>query len=70
MITFEGAAPVLNIKHVLSHQIINAKFYIVKIQEGVEVSDFEKIPLSDVPKYPTSRLIELFFEKNEKILKI
>ena len=62
-ITFEGASPALELKHVLSHQIIKAKFYIVQIQENIDLPEYEKILLSDLPKYPVSRLIELFFEK-------
>ena len=63
VITFEGVSPAWETKHVLSHQIIRAKFYITKIQEKIELPDFEKIPLTGLSRYPVSRLTELFLSK-------
>ncbi len=51
-------------KHVLSHQIIHAKFYRVIINENNKYFDgFLKIPLKDLDKYAISRLIHKYLEK-------
>lgn len=50
-------------KHVLSHRIIYATFYTVNINdENDEVLSFEKIPVSELSKFPVSRLTESFLE--------
>lgn len=59
----EFCAQAYQIKHVLSHQIIKAKFYIINIgSENENLKQYLKIPLEEVGKYPVSRLIELFLE--------
>ncbi|MDR0333119.1 MAG: A/G-specific adenine glycosylase [Dysgonamonadaceae bacterium] len=52
------------VKHVLTHRVIHAAFYMVKTTENVDLTaHFLKIPTSDLHSYPVSRLIELFLEK-------
>jgi A/G-specific adenine glycosylase len=52
------------IKHVLTHRIINAVFYTIKIDnENDFLKEFVKIELSNLHTYPVSRLIEIFIEK-------
>ncbi|MDR0872293.1 MAG: A/G-specific adenine glycosylase [Prevotellaceae bacterium] len=49
-------------KHVLTHRIIHAVFYIINI-EGEPRGDFTKILQRDLHEYPVSRLVELFLER-------
>ncbi len=50
-------------KHILSHQIILARFYFIDIS-GKLKSPFSLIPLKDIGKYPVPRLIEDFLTNN------
>jgi len=53
-----------NIKHVLSHQILHATFYEVKISvENSTLKTYLKIPLSTIDDYPFPKLISAFFER-------
>lgn len=49
-------------RHILSHQVIVAKFYQVKISSESGLH-FKKIFLKDLPKYPVPRLIEKYLEE-------
>jgi A/G-specific adenine glycosylase len=49
-------------KHVLTHRIIRAVFYIINI-EGEPRGNFVKVLQTDLYEYPVSRLVELFLEK-------
>ncbi len=52
------------LKHVLSHQIIYAYIYKVKIPPARKVPQgFIKIPVEDLPKYAVSRLVQKLLEK-------
>lgn len=55
-------------KHVLSHQIINARFVILRgdIVDPIP-GHFIKIPLPDIRSYPVSRLTEKFINDNNEI---
>ena len=51
-------------KHILSHRIIYAVFYTININsENENFRRFEKIMISELEQYPTSRLTELFLEE-------
>lgn len=51
-------------KHILSHRIIYAVFYTININsENENFRRFEKIMISELEHYPTSRLTELFLEE-------
>lgn len=51
-------------KHILSHQKIYAKFYIVNVESiSCELNDYIKIATSNLHEYPVSKLTELFFER-------
>lgn len=51
-------------KHILSHRIIYAVFYTININsENENLRRFEKIMISELEHYPTSRLTELFLEE-------
>ncbi len=53
------------IKHVLSHQIIHANFYILETeQENEYLKKCQKTSLNSLSEYPVSRLIELFIENH------
>lgn len=56
------AAPVYQIKHVLSHQVIHASFYELELSAEVSVEGARKIHKSELESYPVSRLIHLFLE--------
>ena len=52
------------VKHVLSHQIILANFYIVRLNQNSLLSNlFLEIKKSELEEYPVSRLIHEFIEK-------
>ena len=52
------------LKHVLSHQVIYAYIYKVKVPPARKVPDgFIKIPVEDLPKYAVSRLVQKLLEK-------
>jgi A/G-specific adenine glycosylase len=49
------------VKHVLTHQQIFAQFFLVEIAEINEtIGNFERTEISNIEKYPVSRLMELF----------
>ena len=51
------------IKHVLSHQIISAQFISVRIEDkSFSPQEYIRVPISDLDKYPVSRLTEVFLE--------
>ena len=50
-------------RHILTHQVIMAKFYHLEISPGTRLS-FLKIPLKDIGKYPVPRLVEKFIEES------
>lgn len=55
------AAPV---KHVLSHRIIYADLYLVKLPSSLSVlPEFIRVPQDDVKKYAVSRLVQKLLEK-------
>ena len=52
------------VKHILSHRIIYAVFYDISInRENETIRHLEKLPLSELNQFPTSRLTELFLEE-------
>lgn len=52
------------VKHVLSHRVIYAKCYVLDIAEDeIPDGDFIQIPVTDLKKYPVSRLTEIFQKK-------
>ena len=51
------------IKHVLSHQIIHARFFEIIIVGGFE-SDYLKVSLGDINKYPVPILIGNYIEQH------
>jgi A/G-specific adenine glycosylase len=53
---------VYSAKHVLSHQVLLAKFYFVNIKTPVPENEYKAIRLVDFQEYPVSRLTEKFFE--------
>lgn len=65
----QGEKPVVHtiyigVKHVLSHQVIYANFYEVRLLEGTgSFSDYEKISSAELDKYAVSALIHNFLEK-------
>ena len=54
-------------KHILSHRIIFAYFWSVKIISEPSLKNIQKIPLEDLKEYPIPRLIELFLQDKELI---
>ena len=48
--------------HILSHQVIMAKFYHLEIPDTVKLP-FLKVKLSDLDNYPIPRLIEIYLEE-------
>ena len=51
-------------RHILSHQVILAKFYILEVPPGTKLP-YYKVLLKELDKYPVPRLIEIFL-KNRK----
>ncbi len=52
------------LKHVLSHRIIFARFYRIRIHsENERISDFVKIRTDELNRYAVSRLMERYLEK-------
>lgn len=49
-------------KHVLSHQVIQAKFWFVNINSPIPKNEYKAIRLLDFQDYAVSRLTEKFFE--------
>jgi A/G-specific adenine glycosylase len=54
---------VKQIKHILSHQIISAIFYMVEVADIQLDNDYLKIKRSDVEDYPVSRLVHKYIEQ-------
>lgn len=53
-----------NIRHVLSHRVIHANFYELRLpEESCSFSHYQKVNIEDLEKYPVSKLIHSFFEK-------
>lgn len=53
-----------NVKHVLSHRVIYANFYELKLPEGsLSFSDYQKISIQDLERYAVPKLIHSFIEK-------
>lgn len=51
-------------KHVLSHQVLYATFYVLEVgEEGNGFAAYRKIPLSDMDRYAIPRLIQIYLEK-------
>ena len=50
-------------KHILSHQIINAVFYRVEVDHIVLSDDYLKIKVEAVDSYPVSRLVHKYIER-------
>ncbi|MDD3162062.1 MAG: A/G-specific adenine glycosylase [Bacteroidales bacterium] len=55
-------APLFQIKHVLSHQVIHASFYELELSGDVSVEGAREIHKAELENYPVSRLIHLFLE--------
>lgn len=53
----------MKMKHVLSHQIINAVFYRVEVDHIVLSDDYLKIKIEGVDSYPVSRLVHKYIER-------
>ena len=53
---------VYGVKHVLSHQVIQAKFYFVNLKTGIPKNTYKAVRMVDFQQYPVSRLTEKFFE--------
>lgn len=52
-------------KHILTHQLIFARFYIIQFDERRNlVLPYLLVPLEEIKKYPVSRLIEEFLNEN------
>jgi A/G-specific adenine glycosylase len=51
-------------RHILTHQVINARFFSVQIENAENMmAQFVKIPVAHLEKYAVSRLMEMFLEK-------
>ncbi|MCX6244324.1 MAG: A/G-specific adenine glycosylase [Bacteroidetes bacterium] len=50
-------------RHILSHQVILAKFYILEVPAGTKFP-YYKVSLKEPDKYPVPRLIEIFLKSN------
>ena len=61
--TYSIAAVHDEIKHVLSHQIIHARFFEILIRESFE-SNYLKVSISDIDKYPVPILIGNYIEQH------
>ncbi len=54
----------INVKHILSHQILYATFYQVEIeQENESLQAYLSIPIEDIDNYAMPRLIHIYLEK-------
>ena len=54
--------------HILTHQRINAKFWLVQIFHNLQHKDINFVPVSTMESIPLPRLIETFLKKNEEWL--
>ena len=52
-------------RHILSHQVIMAKFYHLEVSDK-EILPFLKMKIIDIETYPVPRLIEMFLEELAK----
>lgn len=53
-----------NVRHVLSHRVIYANFYEIKLPEdSLSFSSYQKVSIEDLDQYAVSKLIHSFFEK-------
>jgi A/G-specific adenine glycosylase len=48
-------------KHILSHQVILAKFYVLELPAGTKLP-YYKVPVKELEEYPVPRLIEIFLQ--------
>ena len=56
-----------SIKHKLSHRLIEAQFISIRIEsESALLKEYLRVPLNRLHEYPTSRLITLFLEQQDK----
>ena len=56
----------INVKHVLSHQILYATFYQIEIeQENESLQTYLSIPIEEIENYAMPRLIHIYLEKME-----
>jgi A/G-specific adenine glycosylase len=51
------------VKHVLSHQVIFARFWKINVKGKLSIADAEFISNSELRKYPVPRLIDRYLEK-------
>lgn len=54
------------VKHVLSHRVIHANFYEVRLPETAEFPGFLRVPVADLDAYALPRLIHAFLENQLK----
>lgn len=65
----EGETPIIglvcrDVKHVLSHRVIYANFYIVDLPENSQsFTSYQKIKADELEQYAVSRLVHAFIEK-------
>lgn len=58
----------IQLKHVLSHRIIYARFYKIKVSNDEILSQrFIKVQIAALDKYAISRLVEKYFEQGEQM---
>ncbi len=58
---------IFSARHVLTHQIINARLFTVNISnKNIQLENFIQIKEYEIQSYPVSRLVEKLFEKNIK----
>lgn len=49
-------------KHILSHRIFHVNFLEIKVNQQIQADSFIRIPLSELNKYPVSRLMEKYIQ--------
>ena len=64
-VPFEVFSTSKEYKHILSHRIIFASFWSIKITSEPTLKNTQKIPLEELEKYPIPRLIELFLQDKD-----
>ena len=64
-VPFEVFSTSKEYKHILSHRIIFASFWSIKIISEPTLKNTQKIPLEELEKYPIPRLIELFLQDKD-----
>lgn len=57
------SAQVYACKHVLSHRVIHARFYVVETEQLLPMEDYVRIAVGELGDYAVSRLTEGFLEK-------